>query len=380
MLRTLVVLAVILGAAVPLMSYTVAQLNRTYIDPGRDNRQISTQIYYPVDENQLRPGEREAFPLLVFGHGWLLPVSSYATLRDNLVSQGWILAFPTTEGSLFPDHLDFALDLNFVAQSVLAENSQAGSELFGLVLQFAALAGHSMGGGAAVLAAADTQAHALVTLAAAETDPSAIAAAPQVTIPSLTLAGGSDSITPPAQHQTPIYDNLGSAYKSYISFNGVGHLNIYTNQLVFSVIRAWLAYALEGDIESLIDYFDLLEQNQSDLVQVHSGYPEVAWNGEAQLPAVAGLKVYPNPAGSAATISYSLPASADVRLEIFDLRGRRVRSLFSGAQAGGPHSLAWDGTDDNRGRLGRGVYLARLRTGGRDSLSRLTWLDPVSAD
>ena len=127
MLRALTIFLLLVCVAA-LQAYSVAQLNRTYVDPSRDNRQIPTQIYYPVDERQIQDSSRETFPLIVFGHGWILPVSTYATLRDELVSQGWIMALPTTEGSLFPSHSDFALDLDFVAQSVLAENMQADSE------------------------------------------------------------------------------------------------------------------------------------------------------------------------------------------------------------------------------------------------------------
>ncbi|MCB5248016.1 MAG: T9SS type A sorting domain-containing protein [Candidatus Cloacimonetes bacterium] len=365
--------AFILAAAALLPAYEIAQLNRSYVDPDRDNRQISTQIYYPVPGSSAGQ-EREAFPLLVFGHGWILPASTYATLRDQLVSQGWIMAFPTTEGGLFPSHQDFALDLDFVAQSVLAENFQTGSELVGMVTQFSVLMGHSMGGGAAVLAATDTVADALLTLAAADTDPSAIAAAQQVSLPSLTLAGGSDSITPPSQHQLPIFQNLASSYKSYLSFTGVGHLNIYTNPLVIAAILAWLDYAISGDIAALIDYFNLLEQNQGELTQIHSGYPEVAVGEELPGPALACLEVFPNPAASA-TISYSLDKGAEVSLEVFDLRGRRVRSLFGGNQAGGTHSLSWDGRDDERRPLAKGQYLARLRAAGKQSFGRITLLD-----
>ncbi len=379
MLRSLI-LAAVLSAALPLSAYTVAQTNRTYLDPERDNRQISTQIYYPVDGDEVRIKGREAFPLLVFGHGWLLPVSTYATLRDELVSQGWIVAFPTTEGSLFPDHQDFALDLNCVAQSVLAESFQPGSELYGIVMQFSVLAGHSMGGGAAVLAAADTEADALLTLAAAETDPSAIAAAQQVPVPSLTLAGESDSITPPAQHQLPIFENLASGFKSYISFNGVGHLNIYSNPLALSVIQAWLDYAVDEEISALTAYFDLLEQNQGNLAQIHSGYPEVALGEDSQIPVPTGVQVHPNPARVAATISYSLNRSSDVSLDIYDLRGRLVRKMFAGKQAGGTQSLVWDGRDDRQRALGSGVYLFRLRVADSDSLGRVTWLDSLSGD
>lgn len=316
-----------------------------------------------------------AFPLLVFGHGWIMPPSTYSTLRSELVSQGWIMAFPSTEGSLFPSHQDFALDLDFVTQSVLAENFQTGSELNGIVAQFSVLMGHSMGGGAAVLAASDTVADALLTLAAAETTPSAIAAAQQVGIPSLTLAAGSDNITPPAQHQLPIFENLASEYKSYVSFNGLGHLNIYTNPLAINVIKSWLAYVFSGDINALDGYFGLLLQHQDELEQVHWGYPVLAVGEEIPPPPRAGLQIFPNPAKADVQISYELELGTEVSLSVYDIRGRLVRKLYEGSQARGNYSLLFDGKDDGQKALGRGFYLARLRAPGWDKVGWITLLE-----
>ena len=366
MIRIPLILSILAGA-VSLSAYDVAQINRTYVDPSRDNREIPTQIYYPVLEQQIRKGQRQAFPLIAFAHGWILPVSTYATLRDDLVSQGWIMAFPTTESGLFPNHLDFALDLEFVAHGVLAENYQNGSELFGQVLQYSVLMGHSMGGGASVLAAANTSCDALVTLAAAETDPSAIASATQVTIPSLTLAGGSDVITPPDQHQVPIFQNLASTYKSYVSFNGVGHLNIYTNSLVLTAIRTWLDYALSDDNSALAAWFGFLDQNLDALSYLNVGYPEVVASDPHAAPYLSRLEIWPNPARSAASLRYRLDQGGRVCLTLFDLRGRKLRTLYEGQRPPGSHQLDF-ATED----LPSGMYLARLQAGNRASRGWLT--------
>jgi len=281
-----------------IMAWEVGQLSRTYIDPSRNNRQIPTLIYHPLPPSG--SATREAFPLIVFGHGWLSAVSTYSWLKDQFVSSGWIMAFPTTEGGFLPSHANFALDLEFVRQSVLAENQMADSELFASVDPFSVLMGHSMGGGASVLAAAQSSASALLTLAAAETSPSAISAASQVVMPSLTLSGATDWIAPPANHQQPIHANLASVYKSYLSFTGVGHSDIYTNALVFDLMVAWLAFTRSsGDAE--LDYFsNLLEQNQTAQTGSHAGYMFVTSGGAGTLswpkfPGASSYNVYRAP-------------------------------------------------------------------------------------
>ena len=79
----------------------------------------------------------------------------------------------------------------------------------------------------------------------------------------------------------------------------------------------------------------------------------------------------PNPSSGPTTFRYSIARdAADVNLAIFDVTGRTVRTLVSGAAHAGTHQVAWDGRDDS-GRLKRaGVYYYRLRSGG-ETRSRL---------
>ncbi len=78
----------------------------------------------------------------------------------------------------------------------------------------------------------------------------------------------------------------------------------------------------------------------------------------------------PNPSAGAARIRYSLPADdARVTLVVYDLSGRRVRTLVDGPLAAGPHETRWDGTADDGGPARAGVYFYRLVV-GRDSAVR----------
>jgi flagellar hook assembly protein FlgD len=61
-------------------------------------------------------------------------------------------------------------------------------------------------------------------------------------------------------------------------------------------------------------------------------------------------------------LSFELPESHDVRLEVFDLLGRRVRTLASGTLPAGPHRVGWDRTTHEGVRLSAGIYIVRLTT------------------
>ncbi len=74
----------------------------------------------------------------------------------------------------------------------------------------------------------------------------------------------------------------------------------------------------------------------------------------------------PNPFGCGTVIEYGLPpgvGQAAVRLAIYNVSGRQVRTLVEDNQAPGIYRVAWDGTDDQQRRLGSGVYFARLQAG-----------------
>ncbi len=79
-------------------------------------------------------------------------------------------------------------------------------------------------------------------------------------------------------------------------------------------------------------------------------------------PATQRLASHPNPFNPRTTIHFALTEAGPVSLEIFDIQGRRVRSLLRGRRDAGDHRLEWDGRNDEGGELASGVYLAQLKT------------------
>jgi hypothetical protein len=73
---------------------------------------------------------------------------------------------------------------------------------------------------------------------------------------------------------------------------------------------------------------------------------------------------FPNPASARTALSYALPTAARVRLQIFDVRGRLVRTLTDGQQEAGYHEAFWNGTGAGGRRVALGMYLARLSVKG----------------
>ncbi len=72
---------------------------------------------------------------------------------------------------------------------------------------------------------------------------------------------------------------------------------------------------------------------------------------------------YPNPFNPKTTIAFSLPTAGKITLEIFDVLGRKVRTLLQDYLPAGDYQAAWDGRNDFGQTLSSGVYIYQLRAG-----------------
>jgi hypothetical protein len=77
----------------------------------------------------------------------------------------------------------------------------------------------------------------------------------------------------------------------------------------------------------------------------------------------------PNPVRGEASIAFAVPRAGSVRLRVFDVRGRCVRTLVDGHAGGGADLVTWRGRDDAGRQLPGGVYFCRIDHDGR-SLTR----------
>ena len=96
----------------------------------------------------------------------------------------------------------------------------------------------------------------------------------------------------------------------------------------------------------------------------------------ADLPGLAfATSHYPNPFNPVTTIKYSLPRAGHLKLSIFDLRGRLVKTLIDGPRpAGADQTIVWDGTDNQGSGASSGVYFYEARTGDDVRIGKMTML------
>jgi hypothetical protein len=92
--------------------------------------------------------------------------------------------------------------------------------------------------------------------------------------------------------------------------------------------------------------------------------PRTGWLGGAR----------PNPFNPSTTIAYSLGRAGSAELVVYDLSGRRVKTLVSGYIDAGSHEARWDGRDEYGRRVASGVYAYRLITDEFSETKRMVLL------
>ncbi len=199
---------------------------------------FSARLHYPAQppggQNAALDAAGAPYPAVSFGHGFLQAVTQYQSTCQHLASHGYLVIASESEGSLSPSHANFALDLRHCLTWLEEQNVLATSELFGRVLVTAfGMSGHSMGGGASILAtAADPRVKCLANMAAAETNPSAIAAIANISVPTFLITGSRDTIVAPAGNGQAMY-NAAPAPKQLPLIIGGFHCGFTDNTFIF---------------------------------------------------------------------------------------------------------------------------------------------------
>lgn len=154
----------------------------------------------------------------------------------------------------------------------------------------------------------------------------------------------------------------------------------------------WLSldkWSATGEVQQTtdfaMDYFDIFRayfRAQEPIVLGHpyaAGIPEAFRPGSMYVVVFVPLRNenfpsadrlwqnYPNPFHENTTIPYSLLDPGQVSLELFNLRGQKVRNLVFAPQTPGFYQVVWDGRDENGIKLSSGIYWCRLKVGIKKS-------------
>ncbi|HNT87883.1 MAG TPA: hypothetical protein PKL84_08460, partial [Candidatus Hydrogenedentes bacterium] len=199
--------------------YPIGRIDKTYYDPARGNRAVPVKLYYPGayagDGPPVAGPACRRFPVVVFGHGYQTNIGYYDYLWQAIVPNGYIMALVDTYNEVTWDFPDFGRDLAFVATAIAEEGATPASLFHARVSPMTAVMGHSMGGGAAILAARNNPLiHAVIGLAPSHVDAAVLQGAYDVYSPSLIMGSEKDCIV--RGHGSAIYGNIPATCKYYV--------------------------------------------------------------------------------------------------------------------------------------------------------------------
>ncbi|MES2514517.1 MAG: T9SS type A sorting domain-containing protein [Bacteroidota bacterium] len=347
-------------------SYAVGHMSINFKDVSRTNagytisggittttatgRTVGSEVYYPaaVAGNNVALASGQ-FPIVVFGHGFVMTYDAYDNIYNRLASLGYIVIMPRTEGSFSPTHSEFGADLRYLANAGMALNTISTSTTLALfngkVLQKSAIGGHSMGAGSSFLAAASNNTvSCLFNMCAATTNPSSLSSATLVTVPSLLISGEMDSVADTTV-QNSHYTANASLTKFHVIIAGAKHCDFGNgtsgtctigqpactgtgcNALLFarymSYLEPFLAYELKNDCTAGNMFMNLIQNPSTDRAgRKITGSIACVTTNISSVSSDDKFSVFPNPTSGKITLSSALEVNSPLIIELYDISGR----------------------------------------------------------
>ena len=321
-------------------------------------RNINTFVYYPAtaDSNNapiINDGTK--FPVISFGHGFVMSALAYQWLVQALVPYGYIIGFPATEEGI-PNHADFGKDELFVARALKNYGDSTNSFLYQKTNGFTAIGGHSMGGGASYLAMNNvTDITTFFNFSAAETFALygivATEAAKNIKQPALVFTGSKDCVAPPVGNSKTMYQNLKSEYKFFANIKDGSHCQFadanktpceagevlacigttYISRInqqnrVMLLLKPWLDFWLKRDCSAISIFYTNSTVNITNIDTLQS---KIMNCSALNIPTaikqnkIIKANLYPNPSNGLFTLDIN-QYYTNATITIFDVTGKLI--------------------------------------------------------
>ena len=80
---------------------------------------------------------------------------------------------------------------------------------------------------------------------------------------------------------------------------------------------------------------------------------------------------YPNPFNPSTNFSYSVPKASDVKIVVYDLFGREIKTLVNETKAAGEYTISWNGRDNDNKQVSTGVYFYKMQAAGFEKTMKM---------
>ena len=111
----------------------------------------------------------------------------------------------------------------------------------------------------------------------------------------------------------------------------------------------------------------------ADIVNITITVSDVLSSSSENIPEKLSIRhAHPNPFNNSVSISFEIPFSKNVKLSIFDMKGRNIRQINLGLLGTGFHRVLWDGKSNLGNELPSGIYMAVLEIGGKLDIQKIS--------
>ncbi|MCP4583935.1 MAG: T9SS type A sorting domain-containing protein [candidate division Zixibacteria bacterium] len=178
------------------------------------------------------------------------------------------------------------------------------------------------------------------------------------------IGGGGTSMSVSGSSSTGEVDGSGTLLQLVLNAPGraSGTTDIVVDSVIFGIPEGTGSPLPPGD------YYMLSEDGSC-----YAGSPKLA--DDATIPHTYYLsQSYPNPFNATAVIGYGIKEEGIATLEIYDMLGRKVKTLVSESKAPGAHQVTWNGRNDSGEIVGSGYYFYILRANDFSQTMKMTLL------
>ncbi len=189
---------------------------------------------------------------------------------------------------------------------------------------------------------------------------------------------GAENTIPPAAVNLNVTGNEGDIVLSWEmeDINDFAYMNVYMNNgeedaLIGTSHGLQFFYMLDdpGTYE-----FYVVTVDNSGLESDPSATAQYIWSegaGGDGVPAYTGVNaIYPNPFNPEANISFSLKQPEKTSIEVFNVRGQKVRTVLDETMPAGTHHVVWNGIDNTNKKVASGVYLIKFKAGNTTQIHK----------
>ncbi len=137
-----------------------------------------------------------------------------------------------------------------------------------------------------------------------------------------------------------------------INILNVRYLLVSASEAILSLKLEFSEMVAAQTFVNLLPFIKIIVTDVDELHQV------IRIPGEYQL-----WQNYPNPFNSRTNITFTLPQASNVNIAIYNILGKKLRTLVDAPKAPGRYRLSWQGTDENEINLSSGIYICRIIAG-----------------